>query len=404
VGLDHPGMLPAMLGDVSGLGVERLRRSARDWGVDILFIVVAAGVGGVVLVLPASQVGVGSVSVELVVGGIGCCALWLRRRWPVGLAVVLCVASVWFPSVGGASALALFTVAVHRRAPTVAALTGLGAASALLQYRLYPIRPDTAATYWGAVGVTTMLMVMVVAWGMVVRVRRQLVVSLAERARRAETEQGLRIGQARLQERERIAREMHDVLAHRLSLLSMHAGALEFRPDAPVEEVGRAAGIIRASAHQSLVDLQEVIRILRDESGEETQRPQPTLADLPELVEETRQAGTSVEFVEEVTDTGEAPTALGRNVYRIVQEGLTNARKHASAATVRVSVRGTPEDGLTIEMRNSLSGRPAANPVPGAGAGLAGLGERASLAGGRLEHGRTVSGEFRLWAWLPWPT
>ena len=84
---------------------------------------------------------------------------------------------------------------------------------------------------------------------MFVRARRQLVLSLRERAERAEAEQQLRVSQARHLERTRIAREMHDVLAHRISLLSLHAGALEFRPDAPPAEVARAAGVIRASAH-----------------------------------------------------------------------------------------------------------------------------------------------------------
>ena len=99
---------------------------------------------------------------------------------------------------------------------------------------------------------------------MFVRARRQLVVSLRDRAERAEAEQQLRVEQARQAERARIAREMHDVLAHRISLLSLHAGALEFRPDAPPEEVARAAGVIRASAHEALEDLREVIGVLRD--------------------------------------------------------------------------------------------------------------------------------------------
>ena len=100
---------------------------------------------------------------------------------------------------------------------------------------------------------------------MFVRARRQLVVSLRDRAERAEAEQQLRVAQARQLERTRIAREMHDVLAHRISLLSLHAGALEFRPDAPPEEVARAAGVIRASAHAALQDLREVIGVLRAE-------------------------------------------------------------------------------------------------------------------------------------------
>ena len=117
---------------------------------------------------------------------------------------------------------------------------------------------------------------------MFVRARRQLVLSLRERADRAEAEQQMRVEQARPHERARIAREMHDVLAHRISLLSMHAGALEFRPDAPPEEIARAAGIIRASAHQALEDLREVIGVLREEPADgDPERPQPTLANLP---------------------------------------------------------------------------------------------------------------------------
>ena len=129
-----------------------------------------------------------------------------------------------------------------------------------------------------------------VAWGMFVRARRQLVLSLRERADRAEAEQQMHVEQARQQERARIAREMHDVLAHRISLLSMHAGALEFRPDAPPEEIARAAGIVRASAHQALQDLREVIGVLREEPAVNggPELPQPTLANLPALLDESR--------------------------------------------------------------------------------------------------------------------
>ena len=124
---------------------------------------------------------------------------------------------------------------------------------------------------------------------MFVRGRRQ---SRRERVRHAETEQQLLVEQARHAERTRIAREMHDVLAHRISLLSLHAGALEFRPDAAPEEIARAAAVIRASAHQALEDLRAVIGLLRDGAdGETPQPPQPTLAALPGLLEESRAAG-----------------------------------------------------------------------------------------------------------------
>ncbi|MFC7107263.1 sensor histidine kinase [Nonomuraea rubra] len=198
---------------------------------------------------------------------------------------------------------------------------------------------------------------------------------------------------------------MHDVLAHRISMLSLHAGALEFRPDAPPGEIAKAAGAIRANAHLALQDLREVIGVLRHstsegeggEGGEGTvpERPQPTLADLPALVEECRHAGMDVRL--DLRADG-APEGPGRNLYRIVQEALTNARKHAGGAPVTVTVEGAPGKALSVEVRNPLGGRHGGLGVrhgariPGAGAGLIGLTERAELAGGRLEHGATPQG------------
>jgi signal transduction histidine kinase len=239
---------------------------------------------------------------------------------------------------------------------------------------------------------------------MFIRSQRELMLSLRERTRQAEAERDLRVQQAREGERTRIAREMHDVLAHRLSLLSLHAGALEVRPDAPPAEIARAAAVVRASAHQALEDLRQVIDVLRSEpAGSERQRPQPTIGDVADLVDESRDAGTAVTFDQRV-DATTLPVATGRTVYRIVQEGLTNARKHAAGAAVVTTIDGAPGGGLTVEV---VSRRPLAQlgraEIPGAGAGLIGLTERVGLAGGRLEHGRTDAGDYRLWAWLPWP-
>src|SRR5690348_16266362 len=128
---------------------------------------------------------------------------------------------------------------------------------------------------------------------------------------------------------------MHDVLAHRISLLSLHAGVLEFRPDAPPEEIARAAGVIRASAHQALEDLRAVIGILRDGpdgQGPQSQPPQPTLAALPGLLEESRAAGMRIRTEVSLPDLALVPDAIGRHALRIVQEALTNARKHATTA------------------------------------------------------------------------
>jgi signal transduction histidine kinase len=151
-----------------------------------------------------------------------------------------------------------------------------------------------------------------------------------------------------LRAREEIAREMHGVLGHRLSLLSVHAGALAYRPDASTEEVSGAAEIIRSSAHQALQDLREVIGVLRAPVGE---LPQPTFADLPQLVEGSRKAGFPVDLT--LDAPGPLPDRVGRTAYRIVQEDLTNAMKHAPGQQVTISVTGAPGNGLHVELRNA---------------------------------------------------
>jgi signal transduction histidine kinase len=197
---------------------------------------------------------------------------------------------------------------------------------------------------------------------------------------------------------------MHDVLAHRISLLSLHAGALEFRPDASPDEIARAAAVIRASAHQALEDLRAVIRMLRDGTdGESPQPPQPTLASFPALLEESRAAGMELHADVRI-DLEAVPDAIGRNALRIVQEALTNARKHAPSAPVELRLEGAPGTGLAIAVRNRAPVlAAAAAEIPGSGTGLVGLAERTILSGGRLEHGIDDAGNFQLLAWLPWP-
>ncbi len=140
-------------------------------------------------------------------------------------------------------------------------------------------------------------------WGQWTQARRALLDSLRERALRAEKEQGRRVAEARTLERTRMAREMHDVLAHRLSLLATYAGALEYRPDSPPEKLAQAAGVIRTGVHQALDELREVISVLRDSEIDELPggRPQPTFADLAGLVAESRAAGTEIRYDESVS-------------------------------------------------------------------------------------------------------
>jgi signal transduction histidine kinase len=333
---------------------------------------------------------------EIAAGVVSFAALLaFRRTRPVALALVLIPAGVLFGLPMGAFPVALFTVGVHRRWPVAVGVAVLHSLTIALAYRLAPVEPRV---YIEAVVFMALLDVIVVAIAMLVRSHRRLVRSWADRAREAEEGQRLRIEQARHGERERIAREMHDVLAHRISLLAVHAGALEVRRDAPEPERA-AAGVIRQCAHDALEDLRQVIGMLREPDDD---HPQPTIDDLFALVEQSREAGTTVELAvpDDLTDM---PTALGRHTYRIVQETLTNARKHAPGAPVTVSVSGAAGDGLTITAANALS-RTSAGTIPGAGAGLVGLAERTHLAGGRIAHGPTAGGEFRVEAWLPWQT
>lgn len=381
------------------------RRSVRDWIVDVACSLIAVLCGTVLVGVTLSQPEPPHallVFADVVLGGLSCVALWWRRRWPVEVAVLLAVVGCFSEMVAAAAAIGLFTVAVHRRLPTVLVVAAVhlvtGCVFALL-------RPTEDLPFGWVVAFGLLLTAAVAAWGMFVGARRQLVVSLRDRAVRAESEQLLRVEQARHTERTRIAREMHDVLAHRLSLLSMHAGALEFRPDAPPAEVAAAAGVVRASARQALEDLREVIGVLR-ESPDETgaTRPQPGLADVPALVEESREAGLRVRAEYGVADLGAAPSVTGRTAYRVVQEALTNVRKHAPGTVVTLALTGGPGTGLTVDVRNPApTGGVHADPLPGAGTGLVGLLERVTLAGGGLAHGWTADGEFRLTATLPWP-
>lgn len=380
---------------------RRPRRTLRDWVVDLVCFLLA-----VLIAFAAasslrhdSHTSSGLAAVDVSLGGLCCAALWLRRRWPLGLALATIPIGLASTTSGGAGVIALFTVAVHRPFKYAAWISGV-------QFALIPvyfwIRPDPDLPFPAAVLVTALITAAVVGWGLFVRSKRQLMLSLRDRARRAETEAALRAEQAQRLAREAIAREMHDVLAHRLTLLSVHAGALEFRPDAPREEIARAAGVIRESAHEALQDLREIIGVLRAGDSDDAGRPQPTLAALDALVAESREAGMKVVLDHRVADPEAVPASVGRTAYRIAQEALTNARKHAPGTEVTVTVVGAPGDGLTMTVRNPAP--PGEVPhVPGSGQGLIGLTERATLAGGTLDHGTGADGGFRVHARLPWP-
>ncbi|MGK9462024.1 sensor histidine kinase [Streptomyces sp. G6] len=378
----------------------RPRRTARDWFVDFACFLLAVTIGLLAadVLDEEPDLSAAMAVADQVIGALACAAVWLRRRWPVGLAVAMVPVSLVSATAGGAVLASLFTLAVHRPFRYVA---WIGGASLALTPLYYWMRPEPGLPYLASLVIAMLLGVTVIGWGLLVRSKRRLLLSLRDRARHAEAEAGLRAEQAQRLAREAIAREMHDVLAHRLTLLSVHAGALEFRPDASREEVARAAGVIRESAHEALQDLREIIGVLRAGESDDAGRPQPTLGALDALVAECRQAGMKVTLASGVPDPAAVPASVGRTAYRIAQEALTNARKHAPGTEVTVSVAGAPGDGLALTVRNTPPEGDIPH-VPGSGQGLIGLTERATLAGGALEHGPTPEGGFAVRARLPW--
>jgi signal transduction histidine kinase len=376
------------------------RRSARDWIVDGTMCLVAILVGALAIGDTWDQRSVTVKFLDIGLGVAGLVALWWRRSRPGAVGAFTAGLTIFSGAAAGPGLIAGFNVALRGTRNEILTVVGITAIAVSVYNRMYP----NEESYLLNLFIGALVTAVVIGWGLFVRVRREQFLALRERAAQLEAEQQLHIEHARDAERRRIAREMHDVLAHRVSLLSLHAGALEFRRDASPEEIAEAAGVIRETARAALEDLRQVIGVLRDGSpeGDAPEPPQPTLADVPALVEESRAAGMRVSC--HIVVDREVPPALGRTVYRIVQEGLTNARKHAPAAAVDVRIGGGERVSVAIVSRRPVGVAVATAPLPGAGSGLIGLSERVALAGGELEHGPDAAGDFVLRATLPWTT
>ncbi|MFD8495482.1 sensor histidine kinase [Amycolatopsis sp. NPDC059657] len=232
--------------------------------------------------------------------------------------------------------------------------------------------------------------------------RRDLLRSLRDRAERAEREQHLLAEQARAEERRRLAGEMHDVVTHRLSLMVLHAGALTVSSKEP--SVREAAEGIRSEGTRALDELRDLVGVLRGTEQDTGTAQAAAVVDLPDpatLAAESESVGIPVRLSVDGDGNGLSPT-VARTAYRVVQEALTNVRKHAPGSEVDLALRYRP-DGLDIEVRNSPP-RGAPDPVlagSGSGAGLSGLRQRVELIGGTLRAGPVISGGFEVSAILP---
>ncbi|WP_191984052.1 sensor histidine kinase [Amycolatopsis eburnea] len=344
--------------------------------------------------------------------GIGASVMLVwRHRWPLLVTGIALVPPLLLPgdSLAALIALAAFT-AHHVGWRRWGASVLVAAATALAVWRdASRFSEVTIAGAWMSTGSTAGKLTGVVLTALVftavpvtVGVVRH---SLAETRRRIAEQEALREQMARREEQARIAREMHDVLGHRLSLLSLQAGALEVTATT-APDTAAAAKTVRTTARQSLDDLRQVIGVLRGpgfagrEAGGPAEPPQPTLADIPGLIAGARQAGLTANVTILLDQAATAPAPLGTAAYRILQEALTNVLRHAPGAPAEVTVRGGPGPGLVLEVVNALPPHPVAS--PGSGTGLTGVGERVALLGGSLTAGPAGERVFALRAWLPW--
>ena len=339
---------------------------------------------------------------DLALGVASLAAMQCRRRWPFAVTVLTVAATAVSVSAIGPWIVCQVSLSARRRwreiLPTAALSVLAGQASLAVQ-------PNRTMSWYVNLLFCVLAAGVVVAIGLYLGARRDLIASLHDRAERAEREQALQVSTARAGERTRIAREMHDVLAHRMSLVAVHAGALAYRTDLSAAETRETAAIIQANSQRALADLREILGLLRDtERGIDVthHRPQPTLSDLDSLLDDERAAGAHVMLRSDLEDLDALPESIGRSAFRIVQEGLTNARKHAPHALVTVELTGHPGNGLDLSVRNPVRVGGELNGKDGAGFGLVGLAERAAASHGRLEHGLTRNGDFVLRAWLPW--
>lgn len=398
---------------LAGLSPLRVRRSRVQWLVDCLLFAFALLVWASYRD-PARDVTAGIpdwfLPWDFAMGIATCCALWWSRGHPLAVGLMVFVPAALSASAAFAVVVVIYRMAAHLRPKVSVPLVGAYLAAAIPYHALFPV-PGVDWASW--LIVISLLHLLALSFGLLTRSRRLVLEGLRADAARERRESAARFEEVRRAERERIAREMHDVLAHRVSLVSVHAGALEYRTagDAPptLDEVRAAAAVIRQNAHLAVEELRQVLVVLRDPAANgpasevvptsPPEPPQPLLRDVSRLVDEAQGAGQRVTVRLDLEPLADLPDNVQRTVYRTVQEGLTNARKHAVGAVVTVDV-GLADGQVYVAVANPLPVGVTASEVPGVGAGLIGLAERVRLDGGSFEHG-VHDGEFRLTAHLP---
>lgn len=308
-------------------------------------------------------------------------ALRRREAAPVQVALLIAVLLAICPTAMGAAFVAQEAVARRSRV-AVAVLTAGVFLLAQGSAGVLSAQPSVATALYFEWAVLVAGVAIATLAGLLSVSRRQASESRGAARRAEEDALAARLNEARLAERERIAREMHDVVAHRITLVAMHAGALA-RNNLSADDAREASRLVQVNAQASLEELRAMLVTLRGADAPPAPR-QPTLQELAVLVAEAEEAGQSV-VLEGCGDLESLPTPVSRHLFRIIQEAVTNARKHAPGAPVTVTLE---------RRRDVLEGRianPLADLAPpdrsGAGFGLAGVAERVALLGGQETHG-----------------
>jgi signal transduction histidine kinase len=316
-------------------------------------------------------------------------ALYWRRRAPLvvlGVALAAWAATLGsgYADLGGVTIVALYSLGRYAAADRWAH-AGVAAAVAVVGVDLLTGPAPWGEAVFGAV-------VLFGAWYVGRRLRLR-----AERAAELQREQAAEARRIVIEERARIARELHDVVAHRVSLMTVQAGAAKAVAAEDPEGARRAMAAVEEAGRQALEELRHLLGVLRPETDLDGLGPQPGLADLPRLVEQLRQTGVEVSLATDGVPAG-LPARVDLFAYRIVQEALTNVLKHAGPGA-RTEVRlGTDRSGIVVEVLDDGRG---ASVLPGAGHGLVGMRERALLLGGTLDAAPRPGGGFRVVAHLP---
>ncbi len=327
-----------------------------------------------------------------------------RRKWPRGTFTVLALLSFfqWLagmePHVANVSVLiATYTIASRSTtwwAVAAAAVCMLGMSLAVLDQR--PLDWETAGN---ALATTGVFIVAVVILGVYLRTRRAYLQSLEERALQAEQERDSQVRMAMAAERARIARELHDVIAHNVSVMVVQADGAAYTIGTDVDRARNALETISMTGRLALGEMRRLLGVLREGDDTGSYTPQPGVEQLGELVEQVRDAGLPLDFSIE-GEPKELSQGLQLSVFRIVQEALTNTLKHAGpGAKARVRLHYT-DDGLEIQVHDDGRG-PSAAMDDGKGHGLAGMRERAALYGGTVRAEPGSGGGFEVDVRLP---